>query len=58
MTEEQREALIESIAQATCDAFDLKEHLRALYWDTKEELRASGDDYLKEQAEFYGLEES
>ena len=56
MTQEERNVIISHIAQAACDAFDLKEHLRALYADTVCELEASGDDYIKEQADFYGVE--
>ena len=53
MTKEERIVLIADIAQAACDSFDLKEHLRALFWDTTRELETESDDYLKEQAEFF-----
>jgi hypothetical protein len=58
MTDEQRTQYIKDIAQAACDSFDLKEHLRSLYWDTLEdlELNRDCDDYLKQEAEFFGLE--
>jgi hypothetical protein len=56
MTQEERNVVIANIAQAACDAFDLKEHLRSLYWDTHSELETSNDDYIKEQADFYGVE--
>ena len=58
MTQEKRNALIVDIAQATCDSFDLKDHLRSIYWETMADLKADidNDDYLKEHAEFFGLE--
>lgn len=56
MTQEERNVVIANIAQAVCDSFDLKEHLRALYWDTHSELETSNDAYIKEQADFYGVE--
>ena len=58
MTNEELTQYIEDIAQAACDAFDLKEHLRSIYWDTLADLEANinNDAYLKEQAEFFGLE--
>tara|TARA_R100000664_G_C2653878_1_gene73231 strand:+ start:247 stop:438 length:192 start_codon:yes stop_codon:yes gene_type:complete len=56
MTKEERYVIISNIAQATCDAFDLGEHLRFLYRRTEDELESSGDDYIKEQADFYGVE--
>ena len=58
MTDEQLTQYIKDIAEAACDAFDLKEHLRSIYWDTMADLEANidNDDYLKEQAELFGLE--
>ena len=56
MTQEERNVIISNIAQAACDHFDLKDHLRALYWDTVGILETSNDDYIKEQADFYGVE--
>ena len=58
MTNEQATKLIEEIAQAACDSFDLKEHLRSLYWDTLEDLETNigNEAYIKQQAEFFGLE--
>ena len=58
MTDEQRTQYIHDIAEAACDAFDLKEHLRIIYWECMADLEANIDnnDYLKQQAEFFGLE--
>ena len=58
MTDEQRTQFIKDIAEAAVDAFDLKEHLRAIYWDTLADLEANidNDAYLKDQAELFGLE--
>ena len=56
MTPEERNAIISNIAEEACDQFDLKDHLRALYRDTVEKLESSNDDFLRDQADFYGVE--
>ena len=58
MTNEQATKFIEEIAQAACDSFDVKEHLRSLYWDTLEDLKANigNEAYIQDAAEFFGLE--
>lgn len=71
MTQEERNGIISNIAQAVCEDFSLgwsrwligqraaritfKQHLRALYASTVDKLEASSDDYIKEQADFYGV---